>query len=98
MSRMPVHLKADDMELGPATADLGRNRGLKQWSVSGTFEGVGPMPQDTTVLLTLPDDRVLTGHAFLKNQRMTSNATGTYTVYTYLGTGPLDGAMEYEFN
>ena len=98
MSQIYVQLTAGDVALGRATADLGRDGHLKHWSVYGSFDGIGPIPEDTTVQLGLPDGRVLTGHAFRQNQRMSSNAGGTYTDYTYLGTGPLDGAREYEFN
>ena len=98
MSQMTVHLTAGDVTLRRATAELGRDGNLKHWSVSGSYEGTGRMPEDTTVRLTLSDSRVLTGHAFLKSQRMTSNASGNHTDYTYLGTGPLDGALESEFN
>ncbi len=98
MSQITVQLTAGEVALGRATADLGRDGTLKHWSVYGSFDGVGPMPEDTTVQLALPDGRVLSGHAFLKNHRMSSNTGGTYTDYAYLGTGPLEGAREHEFN
>jgi hypothetical protein len=98
MAQMTVQLTAGDVELGRATVDLGRDGHLKHWSVYGSFDGIGPMPEDTTVQLTLPDGRVLTGHAFLEHHQMSSNAGGTYTHYSYLGTGPLNGADEYEFS
>jgi hypothetical protein len=92
-------LTAGGVELGAATASLGRGRGgLKNWSVGGSYDAVGPMPEDTTVTLELADGRTLTGHGLLKNHRITSNARGTYTDYTYLGTGPLDGAVDQEFD
>jgi hypothetical protein len=56
------------------------------------------MPQDTTVALTLADGRTLSGHAFLKDHRMTSNASGSHADYTYVGTGALDGAEDFEFS
>jgi hypothetical protein len=98
MSRLAVQLTAGGMPLGQATADLGRDGHLKHWSVYGSVDGIGPMPEDTTVQLGLSDGRVLSGHAFLQSHRMSSSAGGNYTDYLYLGTGPLDGAREHEFN
>lgn len=90
-------------QLGSATLNLYREEpapgvlGEKSWSVFGRLSWAGPLPEESDVVMTLDDGRIVQGRALLTSSRTAADWRGSSTEYEYQGTGPLEGTADGDY-
>ena len=98
-----VSLTATGQDLGGAELTLHRDElqpgifGPRGWEVTGRLELAVGLPEDTLVSATLPDGRVWSGRGLLVSSQIAAGGASVRTKYRYLGTGPLDGTSDEDW-